>query len=285
MAPAYDIDIGKLVSDREAFNRFVYTPIDEAMQELERRRGDHELENKISFNKDNNLPSPLQTGPRAVLFRHIATPNYELIRFMNIAEMAGLRPLILEYTSDIFYSVNKCKYFLANLPFYKGIDKTSKIKVEYKNIIDFNSSNSKPLADIKTLWGQRLVDFHHEFFLKYFHRHKENIFDLSDWLKQNGKCSKGYYKLFLSLFLNNAILFENFLLDGPELKFTKDVILPALIEIRRETGYKPLIVALEPTKVEDDLFWMCHTVEDKNFVKDKQKPKSFIRKILSALKI
>jgi hypothetical protein len=285
MSPDDNTDIDKLVSDREAFNKFVYTPVGKAIRELKKRCEDKELEKKISISLNDKLPSPLVNGPRAVLFRHIATPNYEIRSFIDIAKMAGLRPLILEYTSDIFFSMNKWKYSLAKLAFYKGTDKNKRIQIEYKNIIDFNVSNGKPLSDIKTYWGQSLVDFHHEFFLKHFTKHKDDVFDLSDWLKKNGKCSKEYYKVFLSLFLKNAILFENFVLDGQELMFTKNVILPALMDIIKKTGLKPLIVALEPTTVENDLFWLCHPIEDKDYVKSKQKPKIPNYKIILPVKI
>ena len=71
---------------------------------------------------------------------------------------------------------------------------------------------------------------------------------------------------FLGLFLQNAILFENFILDYKELEFTKEVFLPAFIEIYKRFGIKPLIVALEPTNLEWEIFWMCHPFESKKVV-------------------
>jgi hypothetical protein len=262
MAISYDI-IDKLISDREAFNKFVYTQFNEAIIESEKRRI-----NPITIG-DLEIPIILKDSSSFVLFRHIATPNYEIRRFISIADAADNRPIILEYASDIFRSINPWKSSLAKIPFYKGTDKYGKIRVEYKNIIDFNISNSKPFSQINTLWNQKLVDFHHEFFIKHFPAHKDNILDLSDWLKRNGNNPKEYYKTFLYLFLNNGILFENFLLEGQELEFTKKFILPAIIDIINETGHKPLIVALEPTEIEDDLFWLCHPIEEKEFVKNK----------------
>ncbi len=43
-----------------------------------------------------------------------------------------------------------------------------------------------------------------------------------------------------------------------ELLFIKNIFLPAFLKIYRETTYKPLIVALEPTEIEGDRFWLCH---------------------------
>ncbi|HEU5114639.1 MAG TPA: hypothetical protein VFT82_02645 [Candidatus Paceibacterota bacterium] len=253
-------DIETLANDREKFNQFVYTPFEEAISEIERRK-------TISIQgMATTPPEALRGGPRFVLFRHIATPNYEIRRFMSAADAAGFKPLILEYTSDIFLSLNHWKHSLGKLPFYKGMDKKGGLRTEHRSIIDFNANNRKALSDIKTTWNQGLVDFHHEFFLKHFPDHKDNIYDLSVWLKENGADAKGYYKAFLSLFLKNAVLFENFLLEGEELEFTKKIILPAFAEIVQETGMKPLIVALEPTEIEGDLFWLCHPHEERSFI-------------------
>jgi len=67
-----------------------------------------------------------------------------------------------------------------------------------------------------------------------------------------------YYTPFTALFIKDAILFENFMLDSKEISFTKDIFLSAFIEVYRKTGCKPLIVALEPTDIEGDEFWPCH---------------------------
>jgi hypothetical protein len=257
-------DIDKLLSDRDAFNSFIYTSFEEAIEELNRRKG---KEHVLGL----DVPEIMRNGPRFVIFRHIATPNYEIRRFMSAADAAEVKPLILEYTADIFRSLNQWKYSLAKIGFYKGRDKKGGLITEHRNIIDFNTSNSKPLSEISTTWNQGLVDFHHEFFLAHFPEHRENIFDLSKWLHENGHNAKSYYKSFLSLFLGQAILFENFSLEGEELSFTRDVILPAFMEIVKETGHKPLIVALEPTEIEDDLFWLCHPHDTKKILSDKIK--------------
>ena len=59
------------------------------------------------------------------------------------------------------------------------------------------------------------------------------------------------------------------MLDVKELSFTKEVFLPAFIEVIRITGVKPLIVALSPTDIEGDNFWMCHPHESEIHVKEK----------------
>lgn len=253
--------VSELISDKEKFREFVYTPLDKALEELHRRR----LERSTIH--DLQIPTPLLDSPKAVLFRHIATPNYEIRRFVSIVDgIDGLDPLILEYTKDKFTNSNEWKYSLGKIPFFKGRDSKGGLKFENISVIDFNESNGKSISSLHTRWGQPLVDLHHELFFRIFPGLKSNIFDLSDWLKENGESARHYYKPFLKIFLRNGILFENFLLEEPELTFNRNIILPNLIEIAEETGLKPLIVSLEPTETEGSRFWLCHPHEDKPFV-------------------
>lgn len=263
--------IEELSSDRERFNSFVYTPLKEAFGEIDQRRANQKLDEYLQ-GLSLILPEILQRK-NAILFRHIATPNYEIRRFIHIISAfdGQIEPLILEYTDDLFNNRNECKFYLGKFSFYKGKNKNNDSLFEHINTIDINTSNNQPLSTIKTLWGQSLVDFHHELFFKQFPDLNNHIFNLSEWLHKNGHSAKNYYKLFLTLFLKHGILFENFLLDGSELPFTKEVILPAILEITEETGHKPLIIALEPTMVEGSKFWQSHMYEMKQLIEQKMK--------------
>jgi hypothetical protein len=254
-----------LTCDKEKFKELIYTPIDEALQELKKRSEGHAMKNL-------QLPEPLVDAPKAVLFRHTATPNYEVRRFVNIVDGIGsLEPLILEYCKDTFRNENEWKYSLGKIPFFKGWDSKGGITLENLSVIDFNASNGKRIHSLETLWGQSLVDLHHELFSRVFPKLVNNVFDLSDWLSENGQFAKSYYKPFLKIFIKNGILFENFLLEEPELTFNRNVVLPSFVELMNETGLKPLIVPLEPTETEGSQFWLCHPYEDKAFVTTKLK--------------
>ncbi len=180
-----------------------------------------------------------------------------------------LQPIFWEYYDDKFTSNNECKHALGKMGFYHGIGKKGGSKIEHTNIIDFNTSDGKPIDSVKTLWSQKLVDFHHELLNKYFPTLKDNYFDASAWFLKHGISAKNYYKNFLKLFLKHGILLENFMLDEKEIGFTKEIVLPALIEIYEETGEKALIVALEPTDIEGAEFWMCHPYQTKEDVNSK----------------
>ncbi len=261
--------IDALVSNRSEFDAFVYTSIDDALEELRRRKDDPRLTGYLQKNLPFGLPESMHNTLSVVLFRHIATPNYEIQRFIMLSSLIvsthskhekdrGLRTLILEYLGDKFTNRNEWKYSLGRLFLNKGKDKNGSEIFESRRIIDFNASNNQPISSIQTSWGQPLVDFHHEAFEAMFPSMRGGVADLTEWLHQHGEGPRKFYKHFLSMFLRDGILLENFMLNGTELTFTKDVILPVIMEIYEETGLKPLIVALEPTTVEHERFWLSH---------------------------
>jgi hypothetical protein len=264
--------IEKLVAVREKFDEFVYMPIDKAIAELNIRQTDKKLEEYTNKILNGDVPEILKDQRNMILFRHIATPNHEVRRFLIAADgLEVLNPVIFEYVADKFNNRNDWKYSLGNIFLSKGLNKKHEQIIECKNIIDFNESNNKPIHSIKTKWGQSLVDFHHEIFTNDFPHLKNNISDLSAWLHGFGEHAKDYYKPFLTLFLKHGILFENFMLCGKELSFTKEIILPALMEIIEETGVRPLIVNLEPTEIEGERFWLSHPQHAKEFIERKLK--------------
>ncbi len=229
------------------------------MRELLERERDKQLEEYVEKSLPDGLPDAMKGHKTFALFRHLATSNYEIHRFAMVADaFPEFKPLILEFAEDKFNDRNEWKYFLGKLRFHKGVDKHGQPIVEHLGIINFNESNNKPISSLHTHWGERFVDFHHRLFNTSFPQLKDNVYDLSDWLKNIAPSAKEYYKTFFTLFLRDGILFENFIPEGKEFTFTRDVILPALLEIQEETGKKPLVVALEPTDIEGDQFWLSH---------------------------
>ena len=264
MAEVLQPDIDALMADHGKFNEFVYTPIREAVQELKNRQ------QNLASKEFPLVPQPLKENPfQALLFRHIASPNYEARRFLSITDAMELKPLFLEYSKDRFTTMNEAKLLLGKMCFFKGKDSTGNNRIEYKTIIDFNKANSTPINSIETLWKQNLIEFHHELLEKAFPTVPFDIFDMSDWIKQNGERAKEYYKALFEVLTTHGILFENYLIDAKEEDFTKNIVLPAFIEVMNKTGKKPMIVALEPTEIEGDHFWNCHPIEDKTVIKEK----------------
>ncbi len=258
--------------EKKEFDKTVYFPLTEAVAELSKRGNNKELDSYIERTVPEKIPSVLRGKKSLVLFRHVATTNYEIIRFLSLVNAFNdLDSFILEYTSDKFLDRNELKHALGRLRFHKGFNKLGEEVCEKKVVINFNKSNNTPISEVETFWGEKLVDFHHELFFRRFPNFKGNVCDVSDWVRSVGDGAKTYYKHFLSLFLKDAILFENFLLEGKEKQFTQSVILPAIREITEESGFRPLIVALEPTDIEGDKFWLSHPYDEKNFVEEKLK--------------
>jgi hypothetical protein len=266
MASDKNAFIQSLLQDREAFEAYVYTPWSEAITELDRRKNDVAIEEFVSSTIPHGLPV-VSEKPLMVLFRNIATPNYETIRFIISSDvLSECEPIIFEHTHDIFADINELKRALAKLCFYKGFNKLKQPMVEYRSIVDITTSNSKPLDSITTHWGESLVEFHHAL-LHAFYPKKVKHINISPWLATSGSHAQEYYKSFLTLFLKHGVLFENFMIHtAEERRFSEMVILPLIIEIEEKTGKKPLIVALEPTEIEGDHFWLSYPKGYKDFV-------------------
>jgi hypothetical protein len=251
------------ISDEMSFYNDIYFTFEDAVAEIKRRQADVNLINKI---KDDlrDIPIPLSLGPKinSVLFRQIATPNYETRRFLHISDGGDLNPILWEYLQDKFVSNNEYKRSLGKVKFFLGEGKKGGKIIESETIIDFNSSNGKPLNEVMCINQTTLVDFHRKlFFDAYPNFSKNQIFDASDWFKDHGKKADEYYVNFLTLFIVNGILFENFMLNEEERCFTENIFYPSYKKVLAKYGLKPIIVALEPTDIEGDEFWMCHTPE------------------------
>jgi hypothetical protein len=247
------------LSDREEFNSFVYLQLGEALDELNKRHNDKKLEAYVKKMLPGGIPEIMLGKKNIAIFRNLATPNFEIHRFAQVADaLPEFNPIIFEYLDDKYVRVNEAKRLLGEPRFYKGMNANMQPTFEKMEIVGFNESNGHKISSLITHWGEKLVDAHHRSLIHRFPNLKNSLFDLSDWLQKIAPNAKQYYKSFFLLFLRDGILLENYLPGGKELAFTRDVILPALREIKKESGYKPLIVALEPTDIEGDMFWLAH---------------------------
>ncbi len=257
--------IAELLSDKKKFDSFLYTPLRDAISELSTRENDTIILDYLKGVPPLRLPDT--DKKYMVLCRNIGTPNYEMHRFLASADvLTELKPYIFEYTKDKYTHINRMKITLGKLAFYKGINKIKQPVIQYKNVIDLNECNGKIIDTLSTVWGQNLVQFHHEFLYSRFPFIKDNVVDISDWLHTVGSNAYKYYIHYLSLFLKDGILFENFAFNGDEHEFTRDVVLPSVLKLISYTKKKPLIVALEPTNIEGEEFWESYPTHMIDFV-------------------
>jgi hypothetical protein len=235
----------------------IYTPLSEAKAELERRWNDPELRKKVEEYLGDNLPLPFHGEPRALCTFHVATSNWAFFHFWKASQEINLKPLVFEYTDDLFVTTNFDKASLAKMVFYHGRNDKNEMITSSHHIIDLCGKNEKKkIKDVETLWGEGLVDFHHRT-LNTFYEDLE-IYDGSDDYHKLGKNPKEYYKYIFAFYIRNGILFENYLLTSKEKKFTEEVLLPAFEFVWKKFGVKPLIVPLTPQNEADGKHWWCY---------------------------
>jgi hypothetical protein len=233
----------------------LYTNLEEAKEEIWQRWNNETLKKQIE-NYLKEVPSGFKVEPRAVLYRNIATPNIEFYHFLKLSEEANLNPVVFEYLNDKLVYKSSDKYFLCKIYFYKGKGKNGGKKIIPKRIIDFNSAEGKKFSEIKTVWQEGFIDFHHRI-LHSCGKGIESI-DVSQWSEIKDKAAEQCYQHILSLFVCHGILFETFITNTSEEKFAKKVVLPAFESIVELFGVKPLIVPIVPLDEEVDICWWCY---------------------------
>ncbi len=237
----------------------LYTSLEEAKKEVWRRWNDAALRSCVN-DFLGEIPEVLKEEPRAVLFRHIITPNAEYGHFLSAANGANIKPLGWEFLKDRFCTRNADKVGLIKMAFIQRRNGKEYATRQYRKIGDLMTSDNKKLNDILTFSGEPLVDFHHRLLKE--HASSVEIFDASPWYMAHGKKAKEYYKYFLSLFICHGILFENFITnEEEEERFSKSVVFPAFKKVCQHFGLKPLIVPLVPHDQAADIYWRCYPAE------------------------
>ncbi len=242
----------------------VVTPL-EALQELNRRRQDPALKRKVEEYLAGDIPEYLKDGPILYLARHIATPNFETLRFKYLMEPLGMKAVVGQDTKDLFVSGNHAKKALGKLSICRGVSqKNGILNEQFQNvsIVDFNVSDGKRFDVVTTLWGERLVDFHARLFARFMREKVENPDDAA-WIDRHHRGNLlEHYKDFLALFVTHGVLFEDYVMeDKHEAHFVKDILRPACRFIEQRFGLRPLIVPLVPKTFESSRFWISYPHE------------------------
>lgn len=254
------------------------TSHDIAVRELEERRKDPDLMRRVEAYLGGDIPDYFNGDPILYLARHVATPNFETLRFLHLTESLGMKAVIGQDTKDKFVSQNVFKRTLGKLPIYLRVtQKGGELHEQYQNvtIIDFNTANGKPFSEIRTLWGEPLVDFHRDLFEQFMNRPVQ-IEDDSLWIDRVHRGDLlAHYKKFLALFLAHGILFEDYQMDDPEEReFVENVLSPAFKFVESRFGVRPLIIPLTPTNLESARFWESYPQKVLEVVQERRKLKS-----------
>jgi hypothetical protein len=230
----------------------MYIELAEAREIVRKRWLDLEIRRKV-LEYVGEVPDFLQHGPRAVLARQLATPNFEFLHFSGMALKSGLRPIVIEYTGDKFCTKNRDKLLLAKMMFFHGKGRKKGNDISSRRIVDFNKYDGRTFTRVKTLWKEDFIDFHHR--LLFQNSPEMATTDVTEWLSRMGGNPKLFWPRLLALFICHGILFDNFHTEGHEVEFTKNVIRPAIQATEERFGLKPLIVRLVPHEKEEEAFW------------------------------
>ena len=247
----------------------IYTPLSVAKKEVWKRWNDKELRKKVEEFLRGDIPQFLQKNPGAALVRHIASPNYELIYFLELTKQLGLDYRCVEFPEDKFVTCNKDKYYLCRLHMYNGLSKDIKEKISSKKIIEIQKCEGKKFSEIKTISGESLTDLHHKLLFNLAPQTREKLYDISPWFIRNGPRAGNYYLHYLALFICHGVLFENFSLKS-EIKengFNRKVVLPSIKKLVEIFGVKPLIVPIVPIESESLPHWEQYPLEVEKILK------------------
>jgi len=251
----------------------LYTPLSVAKKEIWRRWNDKELIKKVEDFLGGDIPKFLKKKPRVVLSRDIISPNKEFFYFLDlIKQVDDISPAFIEYLDGKFVARNFNKYHLCRMFFHNGIGKKRGDIMETLNVVNFNKEEGKKIKKVKTIFGEKLVSFHHNLLndsIKGFN--KKDIFDFSKWFNCHRKKTKFYYLHYLALFLTHGILFDNFIASKGEEEFTNEKIIPSFKKLEEIFGIKPLVVPLTPVESEDDLYWWCYPCSTKKNIEKRIK--------------
>lgn len=250
----------------------LFTPFPQIVEELKRRAADETLKRNVE-RYIGELPAYFARGPVLYLARHVATPNFETLRFVHLMEMLDMQTVIGQDTRDRFVAHNPLKRALGKLPVCLGITQgkgSCMERYQKLTVIDFNVANGKRFEDIRTLWGEPLVEFH-TVLLRRFASREVVVEDDATWIDRNHRGDLlAHYKKFLALFVAHGILFEDYLVeDKHEGQFVTDVLHPAFAHVERTFGVRPLITQLTPTSVESAEYWMSYPKEVLAIVQEK----------------
>lgn len=217
---------------------------------------------KVARYLEDDIPEPFRDEPVLYLARHIATPNFETLRFLHLVEPLNMKTVISQDPRDKFVSNNQLKKALGKLPVLTHArikDGVYHEQFERVSIVDFNTMNGKPFYEVQTLWGESLTDFHKSLFEK-FARYPVHIVNDSEWIdRQHRGNLLAHYKKFLALFVVHGVLFEDYALDDrEEARFIRTVLRPAYAAVERHFGLRPLIAPLTPTSMESPEFWISY---------------------------
>lgn len=200
------------------------------------------------------------TAPTAVLARHLASPNYEMLWFSRFARRNGMRTLVIEHGTDIFTVNNPAKVALVALPIVTGRDSHGRLIVRREKLAKPDVAEGRRLVDVQTQTGERLRDYHHRKLVEVLGDDRPDILDLRDVFSSTSLRPSVYYPEFFKMLTGPLVLFEDFVTDDRTANFFRSTVLPAWRRAVSETARRPQIARLSPEGRASSPIWSAYPV-------------------------
>ena len=190
------------------------------------------------------FPVPIDQ-PTAILFRQLASPNYETLFFVRRATAAGFRPMIVEYHFDRISVHNPYKRALLTQRVIRGRNRNGRPIFRRNNLVDHSIADGQRICDITTRAGESLIALHRSYMNRAFRNAPPLCLDLSNCFGAYANGAPEYYLDFFRLFVNSkAVFVEDFVTQDREADFFERVVRPAFGHVVAETGVTPQIVRM-----------------------------------------
>jgi hypothetical protein len=195
-----------------------------------------------------DIPTYFKNGPILYLARDAATPNFEVLRFIELAKPYGLPIIIGQDTHAVFSSRNALEYALGVMPIVVKVSNDREIITEDVRVIDLEHAEGKQLKHIKTLFGVDFVKFHNEL-LTMIYPNVLEFHNSGSWVDRHHRGDHlEYYKKILALSVTHGVLFEFY--EPCDREFLSDVFEQAFKFVEHEFGVRPLVCQLEQVHIE-----------------------------------
>ena len=237
-----------------------FTPTDEAVLEIMKRRTDLPLKNHVEDYLCGDIPEHFN-GKDPILYfsRHVASPNFETIRYIELSNPYDKPIIIGQDTNDKFVSNNCLKKALGKLSVLKGSSHNGDEIIENFTILNFNENLGKKLCDVKICNGTSLIDFHTKLFRRVC-GYEVELIDESVWIDRNHRGDlRAYYEKLLALLITHGIMFEFYEEDDEEEEeFIMNIFEPAFKKVEKIFGCKPLICEVLTPEMDAEREWLAY---------------------------
>lgn len=228
-------------------DRLVIT-IPEAVEEIKRRQHDQVLRSRIEEFLERDIPEYFQDGPVLYLARDTATPNFEVLKFIELTKPYGLPVVIGQDTHSTFSVDNMFEYALGVMPIVTKVDNDRMVITEDVRIINLAEAQGEQLKNIKTLFGTDLITFHNDL-LKMVYPDAVQLHNNGEWIDRHHRGDhEEYYQKVLALALVHGVFFEFY--EPCDQHFAVNVFEKAFKFVEKKFGYAPLVCRLIQSEFE-----------------------------------